>query len=254
MKTKHKAGINILIYIATVIINFLGATGRVGGNTTKEVSDRFMTVITPAPFAFSIWSVIYILLALTVIFLFAKSFEAENYKFIEKISPLFWLTSLFNIGWILSFSFLKIGLSTFMILGLFISLVILTKTIAEDEDFRDKGIYQTTFGLYTGWLSIATVVNIAAWTVSLGWDILTPKHPVTGVILLAIIAFGLIRLGLFIGNLTFFPPIGWAYVAIFAEMKTIAAFPAILVLLMGIGIFYFTFRKYKKNDNRIITA
>ena len=60
MKERKKAIINLLILFLTFVINALGALGLINGYSQKEVSDRYLTLITPSPTTFSIWSIIYI--------------------------------------------------------------------------------------------------------------------------------------------------------------------------------------------------
>jgi len=60
--------INIVGFIATILVNILAAsTTVIGGKITARISDENPTLITPAGYVFSIWGVIYILLAIFVI-------------------------------------------------------------------------------------------------------------------------------------------------------------------------------------------
>lgn len=56
-----------LAFIAVVIMNALANILPINGQTTGEISDRVPVLFTPAGYAFSIWSVIYILLAIWII-------------------------------------------------------------------------------------------------------------------------------------------------------------------------------------------
>lgn len=56
METSKKAWINGLFLAVTLIINTLGALGLINGLSQKEISDMFVTLITPSPSTFSIWS------------------------------------------------------------------------------------------------------------------------------------------------------------------------------------------------------
>ncbi|MCA1589919.1 MAG: tryptophan-rich sensory protein, partial [Acidobacteria bacterium] len=45
----------------TIAFNFIAATGRLGGGVdTGAISDKYPTVVTPAGYAFSIWTLIYV--------------------------------------------------------------------------------------------------------------------------------------------------------------------------------------------------
>ena len=58
---------SVLVMLATagmIAFNALAATGYVNGITPREISDRYPTVLTPAGYAFSIWTLIYFGLAI----------------------------------------------------------------------------------------------------------------------------------------------------------------------------------------------
>ena len=89
----------------TLVINALGALGLINGYSQKEVSDRYLTLITPSPTTFSIWSIIYILVILSCILMVIRS-DNDYYKnVINRITSLFRFSSLFNILWIISLRF-----------------------------------------------------------------------------------------------------------------------------------------------------
>ncbi|MER2010564.1 MAG: tryptophan-rich sensory protein, partial [Psychrobacillus sp.] len=66
MKTKTKAWLNLGLLILTLGVNFLGGTGRINNLSQGDVSDMYNTLLTPAGFTFSIWSVIYGLLFISL--------------------------------------------------------------------------------------------------------------------------------------------------------------------------------------------
>ena len=125
MKTKTKTWINLIVFLVMIAFNTLGAFGFINGMSQKEVSDKFHTLITPAPLTFSIWGVIYTLLLITLIVMIVKEKEETYKKLIDIFTPLFLLSSLFNILWIVSFSYEKIGISTIFIFALLISLTLI---------------------------------------------------------------------------------------------------------------------------------
>lgn len=98
MQTKKKAWINLIVLIATLVVNGLGGTGLINDSSQSKVSGEFQTLITPAGFAFSIWSLIYGLLVISMIVMIVKSEDGHYRKAIEKITPLFWLSSVLNMA------------------------------------------------------------------------------------------------------------------------------------------------------------
>lgn len=196
-----------------IIINTLGAFGFINGMTQKEVSDKYPTLITPPPFTFSIWGVIYTLLIISMIFLLVNSTKSYSKRFFAEISPVFWLSCIFNIGWIVFFSLERIFISAIFILLLLISLLIVTIKSTPIGNERN-GLIPMTFGIYSGWILIATVVNIASLLVSLKWNGFGIPEGVWAFIILIVafgISFGVQRK---VRNVFFTLPIAWAYIGI----------------------------------------
>lgn len=57
---------NLVFFVGVIIVNVLAVTLPLGGNSTGEISDKYKTYMTPAGYAFSIWSLIYLLLAVSL--------------------------------------------------------------------------------------------------------------------------------------------------------------------------------------------
>ena len=88
MDRTKKAWINGLFLIVTLVINTLGAVGVINGLTQKQISDMYVTLITPSPATFSIWSVIYSLLLISMIVMIVKKDDLYYQKAIDHISNL----------------------------------------------------------------------------------------------------------------------------------------------------------------------
>src|SRR5699024_12861945 len=99
MRTKTKAWVNLGLLLLTLAVNFLGGTGRINNTSQAEVSDMYHTLITPAGFAFSIWSVIYGLLLISLIMMIVKHQDYYYKKAIEEITPLLWISFITNMLW-----------------------------------------------------------------------------------------------------------------------------------------------------------
>ena len=100
MGKSNKAWINVLFLVVTLIVNTLGAIGLINGLSQKQISDMYVTLVTPSPATFSIWSVIYSLLILSLVMLLVKKNDPYYQKATDRISVLFWISCLFNIAWI----------------------------------------------------------------------------------------------------------------------------------------------------------
>ena len=219
----------------TLAINTLGALGFINGLTQKEISDMYVTLITPSPSTFRIWAVIYSLLIISIIVMIVKKNDSYYELAIDKISTLFWISCTLNIAWIVAFSFVQIELSVLFIFGFVISLSLICKKLLGIQD-RKRWLLPLTFGIYTGWLFIASVVNTAAMLVKLEWNGFGIANNIWAIIML-IVAVLLVLLVLSkIHNAAFTLPIAWAYLGIYQFLKAPEGFKGEFVLLQTIAL------------------
>ncbi|HEU65462.1 MAG TPA: hypothetical protein ENN57_02200 [Chloroflexi bacterium] len=94
--------LNLLGFLGTVIVNALANILPINNITTGEVSDLYPNLFTPAGLTFSVWGLIYVLLAIFVIYQLLPSVRKDPQKadFIQRIGPFFFISCLANIGWI----------------------------------------------------------------------------------------------------------------------------------------------------------
>ena len=103
MNRVKQAWVNLIFLAATLVINTLGAIGLINGLTQKEISDMYVTLITPSPATFSIWSVIYSLLLISMIAMIIKKDDPYYQNAVDQISNLFRISCFLNIAWIVTF-------------------------------------------------------------------------------------------------------------------------------------------------------
>lgn len=217
MEAKKKVGLNVIFLVATLIINALSAFGFINGTTQSDVSDRYFTLITPSGTTFSIWSVIYGLLILALIVMYVKRDDGYYQKAIHTITPLFILSSLLNIGWIVLFSFVLVEISTIVILVYAIVLTIICIQLLQIHDGKNI-LLPLTFGLYTGWLIIATVVNVATSLVKMNWDGFGLPDNIWAIIILVVSALLMLYLTYRTENAVLALPVAWAYYGIYQNL------------------------------------
>lgn len=235
MKERKKAVINILFLLITLLINTFGAVGLINGYSQKEVSDMYLTLITPSPSTFSIWGVIYTLLITSNIVMIIKSKDSYYKNIINQISRLFIISCIFNILWIISFSYLQLEISVLFIFGLLISLSLILEKILK-ENSKKHWLLPLTFGMYGGWLFIATVVNISATLVKLRWNGFGLNQDIwaDAILIVAIVLVYLVSLK---NKNAIFPlPIAWAYFGIYNFLKSPEGYGGKYSLLQGVSI------------------
>jgi translocator protein len=218
MDNIKKAWVNLIILVVTLIVNTLGALGLINGLSQKQISDMYLTLITPGPSTFSIWSVIYTLLIISILVMLLKKRDPYYQSAVNEISLLFWISCILNIAWIITFSFIQIELSALFILGFVIVLFLICQKLIKIQKSK-RWLLPLTFGIYTGWLIIATVVNIAAGLVKINWDGFGIIDYNWGIIILIISVLLVFFLLLKNHNAAFPLPIAWAYFGIYQFLK-----------------------------------
>lgn len=235
MGRNRKAWVNAVLLAATLAVNTLGALGVINGLTQKQVSDRFVTLITPGPFTFSIWGVIYSLLIAAVIVMIVKQKDPYYRKAADQISTLFWISCLMNMAWIAAFSYEQLEISVLFIAGLVITLALILRKLTSIREGK-RWLLPLSFGLYTGWLFIATVVNVAAALVKVNWNRLGIADPVWAAIMLTASLALVIGVLLKLRNAVFPLPVAWAYFGIYQFLRSPEGFNGVYGYLQVLAL------------------
>ncbi|NLT13512.1 MAG: tryptophan-rich sensory protein [Clostridiales bacterium] len=234
MERTKKAWINGLFLIVTLVINTLGAVGVINGLTQKQISDMYPTLITPSPATFSIWSVIYSLLLISMIVMIVKKDDPYYQKAIDKITSLFRISCVLNIAWIVAFSFVLVELSVLFILAFVIVLALIGGKLLQIQEGK-RWLLPLSFGLYNGWLVIATVVNISAALVKLQWNGFGIADAVWAAVILIVAVLLVIAILLKLCNAAFPLPVAWAYFGIYQNLNASGG-PGLVQIIALIGM------------------
>jgi benzodiazapine receptor len=163
---------NILFFALTVVVNsIVGSTTLIGGKNTAQISDANPTLITPAGYVFSIWGIIYILLGVFVVYQALPKQQGKDYQ--KKIGWLFVLSSLINIVWLFLWQFEYLILSVVLMFLLLASLILIYLRLGVGKSkvaMSERLAIHLPFSVYLGWITVASIANVAATLVSLNWD------------------------------------------------------------------------------------
>ena len=165
---------NGIAFGSTVFLNYLSNTGIVNGSNIGEVSRELNNLFTPAGFAFAIWGLIYLLLFGFAIYqgrsLWKKDAEDD---FVLKTGWWFVISCFANCAWIFAWLYGVIGLSMIFMLLLLLSLlkiVLNNRMELWDAPLSTIAFLWWPFVIYSGWITVATVANAAAYLTKIQWD------------------------------------------------------------------------------------
>src|SRR5690554_2005224 len=161
----------IIAYLAMIAMNGLANWLPLFGRSTGEVSNRYDSLFTPAPYTFSVWGLIYLLLAGFVVYQALP--RARTDARVARARPLFVLSCLFNIAWLVSWHALAIAVSELLMLGLLLTLIALYVRIGtwrEATASWQRWVLDVPIAVYLGWISVATIANTSIFLLDLGVD------------------------------------------------------------------------------------
>jgi len=165
---------NGIALIATIVINYLSNTGVFNGNTMKTISDKYHNYFTPAGYAFSIWGLIYIGLLAFVIYTGRGLFKKVNDEWpVLEIGWWFVTSCAANSFWVIAWLYDYIGLSVLLMIILLFSLlkiVLNTRMELDDLPLKKIAFVWWPFCLYSGWISVALIADIAAYLTKIKWN------------------------------------------------------------------------------------
>lgn len=176
MNIKVNAFLNMLGLAVVIAVNALANILPINGLNTGQISGFYPNYFVPAGFTFGIWGIIYVLLIGFVVFSIAISFGAGDVaseKILQAVSFPFQVTCLLNAGWILAWHYLQLGFSLVIMVGLLIFLCKIFLRIQKIErPSRASYIFwlQQPFVVYLAWISVATIANVTALLVGIGWQ------------------------------------------------------------------------------------
>lgn len=233
---------NAILFAAMIAANMLGEWLKFGGNTIADISNKYTNLFTPAPITFSIWGVIYCL-----VFLYVLEQLRANSGFSWGTGVLFALSCMFNICWVFSWHYDKIGLSMFFMVGLLLSLIGIVTSMQWVKSFRSvqnasliMKLSYMGFCIYLGWICAATIANVSVLLTKMQWNGFGISPSIWT---LAVIIVGAIIGVLFIlmkENYWAAIAIAWAYVGILIRhvniTVTIGAAVGIVMIVLAAGV------------------
>jgi hypothetical protein len=236
--------LNLVGYLGTIIVNGLANALPINNRTTGELSDIYPNLFVPAGLTFSIWGLIYLLLAIFVIYQIVTAFKkkSQDTGFISKIGFLFFISCLANMGWIFAWHYQIVWLSLvimLVILGCLLAIYLKLNIGKSEASKAEKYMVHLAFSIYLGWITIATIANVTALLVNVGWNNIAPGEQFWAVLVIAVgIAIALAIL--FTRNDIFYClVVDWALLGILLKrlaMPEIPAWSVIITTIVGMAL------------------
>ncbi len=165
--------ITVVTFLLMVAVNYLANAIPINGITPGEVSDLYPNLFAPAGLTFSIWGLIYVLLAGYTLYqfgLFRDNGNVSGSGMLNNISILFSISSLANAAWIFAWHYQIIPLSLLLIVVMLVCLILINQmTSREIFSAREYIFIRLPFSVYFGWITVATIANVTVLLVSIGW-------------------------------------------------------------------------------------
>lgn len=146
-----------IAFMAIVTINALANILPINGQTTGEISNRLPVLFTPAGYVFSIWSVIYILLAIWIAGFWIR-YKKNHETPAVAISFYFILSAAANIGWLLLWHY---EFFIWSIAAMLVYLAALILLYLQYKNNESKLTERMPVSINLAWISVATITNIS---------------------------------------------------------------------------------------------
>jgi hypothetical protein len=234
--------VNVIAFLAVVVVNTLANILPLNGLNTGEISDRFQVFFVPAGYVFAIWGVIYLALGAFTIYQ-ALPGQRENAR-LQRIGYLFAASSVANITWLFLWHyeyFLWTLVAMITLLIILIALYLRLKIGREPVKRVERWLVDIPFSIYLGWISVATAANITQMLWYVGWDGFGIAPEMWAVLILLVVAVLSTAMAISRGDVAYLLVIIWASVGIAVKQQptpvvsitawAVAAYAAILVIL-----------------------
>lgn len=192
--------LSLLIAIA---VSFIGS-GAFGGTPVQQVAGGYLsadaTLLAPAGPAFSIWSVVYTGLAVYGIYQLTAPGRRSGWGAKLRVPAM--ISALLNAAWISVVQLGWLGFSVIVIFALVAVLAWMIRLMSSGTpgSRTEYWVIWLTFGLYLGWVCVASIANVAAWLLSLGVGEGARWAPATAVALVVVAALMAMAISYYAGN------------------------------------------------------
>jgi len=228
--------LNLATFVIVVVVNAMASLLPLNGMDTGQISDMIPSLFTPAGYVFAIWSVIY--LGLFSFGIYQLLPTQQDNKRIKAIGPWFLISNLFNSAWIFAWHYLQFGISLIIMLGLFASLLMVYTRAgigaSKAKDWKEKLLLDVPFGIYLGWIAVATIANVATVLIMSDWNAFGIAPEIWTIVVL-MVGTALAVAMAFLRKEIAYPLVAvWAFIGIYNARPEVA--PVAITALIGAAV------------------
>ena len=161
----------ILAVIAVIGVNMAAVLLPLNGLSTKELADRYDVLFVPAGYVFSIWSFIY--LGLLAFAAYQALPARRRDPVLAGITAPFLGSCAANAAWIFLWHYEQVVASLAAMLALLAALIAVYRRLGigrREVAAGERWAVHAVFSGYLGWVSVATIVNVAVVLHAVGWS------------------------------------------------------------------------------------
>lgn len=222
--------ITVLAILTNIVLAYYSNTGALNGQSIREVSDKYPTLLTPAPYTFGIWGAIY--LGLLAYGMWQLLPAQRKSSLPDAVAHPFTLANLGSAAWVVLFAYEQILPSVGVMLLILTSLIITYGRVRRRVAIGAASVWTSVpFAMYLGWISVAATINIiiglqvAGFNLSDGISVVLAYGLILFVVVLALVvsrAFGAMvfactvvwaLVGIWLVQLREIPELGWTAMA-----------------------------------------
>lgn len=156
-----------VLAVVQIVVSGLGGSGAVGDGVGVVAND-YPTPVLAAGWAFSIWGLIYVGFLAYAVF---QLLPGQRSREVHRLTG-WWLaaSAVLNPLWIVAFSSRVVLLAEVLLVALLVCLAVVFGRLSHTTaaGWTERIVFRGTVAVYTGWVSLATVLGTAATGVSIG--------------------------------------------------------------------------------------
>ena len=226
----------VATFLLTLAVNGAANALPLNGQTTAEISDRFHVFVIPAGYVFAIWGLIYLGLGTYTVY---QAVRAED-PVVRRLGWLPAISNLLNAAWIPLFHYEAFAPTVVVMVGLLLTLIAIHRRLWSVRHELTRTTFWTVrvpFSIYLGWITVATVANVAQTVSAFGVDGTgIPGEWIAATVLLVVFAIAARFIWQF-HDVAYGLVIVWAYVGIAVKEANASVVPWVAgAAAVGIGL------------------